>query len=236
MTDKFNRVAKLATQYNDLKSKMEGFIQAKGGQRRDVAACLLLVMETGIRPGNEESAVGYESKRKVGGVWKKGKGLVGGTPVGVVKTFGATTLMPEHIQVRGNSVTLEFTGKRCIEQKISVTNKVLADYLKEAKQYKDGEPVFGVCDCTLRKFVAKSVGKGFKPKDFRTLRANIVASAISDEICQREYPARKSDANAEIKEIAERVSKVLGNTPAMAKRAYIHDMLLNDHLNHRYGI
>lgn len=220
--EKFNRSTKLARQFDKLLKKMDGFIEQTETvtTRVQCALAVKLLMTTGIRVGNESSAEGYKSKRK---------------GVGMIKTFGLTTLQSEHIKFRSGNAYLSFTGKRGIEQSIKISDPRLVSQIKRVLDYNSESGSFlSISGVALRNFVKRSVGSKFTPKDFRTLRANIDGWLFYKELSKRPLPELKRDANAEIKKLTEHVSEILGNTPSICKRSYIDEFLLEFIMEQRW--
>lgn len=224
-SDKFNRAVKLAAMYNELEEKFDR-IAERGNyvteQARLAVACKMM-METGIRVGNEASAEGYMTKPHP---FSKKKPEF-------VKTYGLTTLVQDHILVKGNSAVISFLGKKQVENNFVLRGTLAKQVSCIAENNLD--TLFGVSDYDLTKFIKKHVGRQFTPKDFRTMRANMYASEKFSEICKREQPTTKRQLNAEIKELLEYVSGKLCNTPAVCKRNYIDDLIWDDFVNVRYN-
>jgi len=212
-TNKFNRSAKLLKMFDALDSKLDGIIQrgrATLSEQFRCAVAVKMLMHTGIRTGNENSAEGYHSKIKRS----------------VVKTYGVTTVLGIHATGSGKFIDLNFLGKRQVEQSYRVTNpKIVAPLRLLMQTVEENEVLFGISHYQLTKFVKKSVGKQFMPKDFRTLYANINAWKAYEVIAKRPLPINKREFNSEIREVTEYVAEILGNTPSITKKSYIDDML-----------
>ena len=219
--DKFNRMVKLAYQFERLSDKLDGMIH-RGQYVTDNARCALackMMMYTGIRIGNEGSAEGYVTKPHPNS--KKEPEFV--------QTYGLTTLLPEHVIVDMNGdVHLNFIGKKQVENSFTVKGKLASQLRETLATVEDGETVFEITVRDLTNFVKKYVGRQFTPKDFRTLRANMVAYEKMEEILCRPLPATKSAFNAEVKEIATHVSEQLNNTPGVCKASYIDELLWDE--------
>lgn len=215
--NKFNRAVKLASMFDTLTRKFDGMFERGAGQTETARLALAckMMMYTGIRIGNEGSAEGYMTKPHP--YSKKEPEFV--------KTYGLTTMLREHATVRKGVVYLNFIGKKQVENSF----KLKGELAKQVKVLMDcsekGEPLFSISAYELTKFIKKYVGAGFTPKDFRTMRANMVASDAMRDIFDREQPRTKTERNAEIKEIACKVSEQLNNTPSVCKKSYIDDML-----------
>lgn len=217
--DKFNRVVKLASMFEQLSDKFDGMIE-RGNYQTDNARLALackLMLYTGIRIGNEGSAEGYMTKphpnSKEEAQW--------------VQTYGLTTMLPDHVSVKRQKVQFMFLGKRHVDNYFEVTGQ-LAKQMKMYLRMYEGETLFDITAYELTKFIKKSIGRQFTPKDLRTLRANMLAFDKLMEITNRDLPTTKSEYNAEVKEIATYVSEHLNNTPGVCKKNYIDSMLFDE--------
>lgn len=218
--DKHNRMVKLAVKFEELSEKFDRMIE-KGDYVTDMARCALackMMMFTGIRIGNESSAEGYVTKPHPNS--KKEPEFV--------KTYGLTTLLPEHVLVKGRKVYLNFIGKKQVENSFVLTGELAKQVKEVLKTVEQGETLFEITEYELTKFIKKYVGRRFTPKDFRTLRANMYAYEKFEEICGRELPSTKREYNAEVKEIATYVSEHLNNTPGVCKASYIDSCLWDE--------
>lgn len=215
--DKHNRMVKLAVRFEELSEKFDGMI-TRGKyvtlQARLALACKMM-MYTGIRIGNEDSAEGYVTKPHPNS--KKEPEFV--------QTYGLTTLRPEHVLLKGRKVYLNFIGKKQVENSFTLTGTLAKQVREVYNTVEQGETLFEITEYELTKFIKQYVGRQFTPKDFRTMRANMYAWEKFSEICERELPSTKSEFNKEVKEIATYVSEHLNNTPGVCKASYIDSML-----------
>ncbi len=228
-TGKFNRVAKIQKMYLEIDKKLRNFCSIeRNTERKACAFAVLMMIECGIRIGNEDSANGYVSKAK------KTEGQT-------LYTYGLTTLLKEHVTFDNGKMILKFIGKKSVAHEIEITDSFLVKVGKEFYDvgnvrwlnYDDQQEV---TDDLVSNFIKKSIGHGFSAKDFRAFRANVEAARLSQKIIAEENKqlTKKKDVNQEIKRIVVDVSHVLGNTPGIAKKAYINGEILNRHINH-YG-
>lgn len=222
--DKWNRAVKLASMFESLSEKLDGIIE-RGSYVTDNARLALackMMMYTGIRIGNEDSAEGYMTKPHP---YSKEEPKF-------VKTYGLTTLLPGHVEFRGRKAYVAFLGKKHVDNTFVVTGE-LAKQLRTLARAYNGNTLFGITDYELTKFIKRYVGSRFTPKDFRTMRANMYAWEKIEEILSRESPSTKKERNAEVREIAEFVSDKLNNTPAVCKRSYVDAYMWNEFENLR---
>ena len=88
------------------------------------------------------------------------------------------------------------------------------------KKTGDNDQLFkNVSDDSLRSYVDKFDGRGFKTKDFRTKIANDTAEKAMSEISR---PKNEKEYKRSIVKVAKIVAGKLGNTPAVALKSYIN--------------
>lgn len=221
---KFNRISKIAKNYNKIYAKLISFLKnEKNPLKQKLAYGCMLLLKCGIRIGNEKSSEGYVSKIK-------------GFEGQLVETYGLTTLKPQHVSFKDNKMFLDFVGKKLVEQSIEINEQLLIEYGQKFYELnKNKETWLNIDAYELTKFVKKVIGKRFTPKDLRTLRGNIEAFKISEEISKRQTLEKKKEIKKELKEICEKTSEYLGNTPAICKKSYIDKRLLEYHYKLRYN-
>lgn len=216
--DKFNRATKLAYRFEELDAKLRGIVQRGIVSNTEHSRCslaLLLMMNTGIRLGNEGSAEGYYTKPHP---HQKDQ------TVRFVQTYGLTTLKPEHIEiVNYKKCLIDFVGKKQVANSFVVTDKELVRWLAILKDYSLGDagelPVFGITPYMLTKFVKKHVGRAFSPKDFRCMKANLYAWEFANEM---KWPCHtKKETKQQIKTMYDKVAQMLNNTPGVCKKSYV---------------
>lgn len=218
---KENRAAKLISMWPALKRKLEGMV-IRGNGRTEQSRCayaILVMMETGIRIGNEDSAEGFVCENK------HDKERYGKT----VQTFGMTTLRGEHVDYEPRAlgrITLSFTGKKHVAQCLTIRNRTLVRFCPVVMD----EELWlgGITDAQLRKFVKRYVGRGFSPKDIRTAKVNI---EFVDRFAANYGKAfaeatRKSDRKKIVSDCIAEVAEVIGHTKAVCRSAYLSKPLL----------
>lgn len=224
--NKFNRVNKLASMYTELHKKFNNMAERGMNSCSETYRCAvatLLLMETGIRVGNESSAEGYNTVPHPHAKNQETK---------FVKTYGLTTLLREHIhEGRDGTMYFYFVGKKQVENTFIVPNN-LRRYVSDIYNNCNEDPMFGVTDYQLTKFIKKYVGKQFTPKDFRTLRANIYAyNYMKNWFLNSENswssPPLKKEINKLRNDVATLVSEDLNNTKGVCLKSYINADLFN---------
>jgi len=136
-------------------------------------------------------------------------------------SFGATTLRQRHVNVSGKTVKLRFKAKSGKTAEVSVTDRRLAHFVRKMEdlpgqrlfQYldDDGEP-HAVGSAEVNDYLCEAMGEHFTAKNFRTWHASAIAFGLLAE----------ADGQLSIKALMEEVSDKLGNTPAIARKSYVH--------------
>ncbi|OAI54958.1 DNA topoisomerase I [Planctomycetaceae bacterium SCGC AG-212-F19] len=180
--------------------------------RQKVLATVVTLLEaTLIRVGNAESA------RQNG-------------------SFGLTTMRRRHVKVAGASIHFRFRGKSGIQHSIDVTNKRLAQIVKQCQDL-PGQELFqyldmvGAChtidSADVNHYLEEMSGQAFTAKDFRTFVGTVLAARAL-----REFEAFDSQTQAKqnVVRAIELVAKRLGNTKTVCRKCYIHPAIIDAYL------
>ena len=130
--------------------------------------------------------------------------------------YGTTELQARHAKISGNKVELEFVGKSGKLWRLDITEPDIKKTLIDLKDGKaDQDNLFTI----KRRHIDKQVKKyKILPKDLRTYAAG---KTFVEQAANFPVPTTLSElANIE-RQLFERVSKVLHNTPGMAKKSYV---------------
>ena len=193
---KFARISELIPKFAAIEK--QNAANRRSGDKGEVAHAdaTALIMAMGVRPGSDKDT---QSK---------------------VKAYGATTLEGRHVLIDGDQVRLQFTGKKGVNLNLPVDDPDVAKMLRSRKQSAgdDGKLFGDVSDSSLRDYVHKLDGGGFKTKDFRTYVGTSTAQRMVEA---QQAPADVKGYKKTVMQVAKAVSAKLGNTPAMALSAYI---------------
>ncbi|MBN9562951.1 MAG: DNA topoisomerase IB [Alphaproteobacteria bacterium] len=152
-------------------------------------------------------------------------------------SFGLTTLRNRHVRVDGNRLAFDFRGKHGIKHHIDLRDRRLARIVKRCRdipgqdlfQYlgEDGEP-HSVDSEDVNDYLREISGEEITAKDFRTWAAtNLAALALTElEAFDTQAKAKKNVVHA-----VEAVAKLLGNTPAICRKCYIHPAIFDGYLD-----
>jgi DNA topoisomerase-1 len=137
------------------------------------------------------------------------------------KSFGATTLRQRHVNVSGQTVRLRFKAKSGKTAEVAVTDRRLAHFVRKMEdlpgqrlfQYvgDDGE-VHPVGSAEVNDYLCETMGEHFTAKNFRTWHASVIAFGL----------LARAEGQLTLKALMEEVSERLGNTPAIARKSYVH--------------
>lgn len=188
-------------------------LKRRGLPREKVLATLVQLLErTFIRVGNQE----YARENK---------------------SFGLTTMRSRHVQVRGATVRFRFRGKSGKEHDIDTEDRRVAKIVKKLQDL-PGQEVFQYLDekgerhrvtsDDVNEYLREITGEEFTAKDFRTW-AGTVMTAMA--LRAQEPFQNKSEARQNVKAAIGAVAKMLGNTPAICRKCYVHPAVLETYLD-----
>jgi DNA topoisomerase-1 len=148
------------------------------------------------------------------------------------RTFGICTLCKAHVRIDGDSLFFTYTGKRRVDQRRVVADTPLVGIIREVLelpgerlfQYIDEEGrVRGVTPAAVNRYLERILGARYTSKDLRTFGGTVRAATILADIGPA-AGAREAKKNVVL--CSRLVAAELGNTPAIARRAYIHPVVL----------
>ena len=195
-----------------LKHFEKGYSDKKSSTRmQDAHACMAVITHTGFRAGAEEH------------LEKSG-------------TRGANTLAIENVKVNGSRVEFSFIGKKGKENTGFVEDAKLASFIKgRMKGKKEGDQLFSCTYQDLNNLCkAAPFGSDVTPHNFRTVAATVKAA---EELANRPVKLTGDSTHdlpmieKAINDASKAVAEHLNNTPAMAKKSYIHPALVQSYLN-----
>jgi DNA topoisomerase-1 len=205
---KYDRLIAFGLALPRLRTQVEHDLARRGLPREKVLAAVVRVMEiTLIRVGNEEYAK-------------------------TNKSFGLTTLRDRHAKVGAARTVFEFRGKSGKMHTTGFSDRRLARIVK-ACQDLPGQRLFQYLDdnghrhavesADVNAYLRDALGEDFSAKDFRTWAGTLAAARalVTLPECSTEGEAKKNVVTC-----VKAVSGILGNTPAVCRKAYIHPVVL----------
>lgn len=210
---KFDRMIAFGKALPRIRRRVERDLRRRGLPREKVLATVVKLLETTlVRVGNDE----YARENK---------------------SYGLTTMQDRHVRVRGDAITFTFRGKSGRKHVIDVNNRKLANIVRKCRdlpgyelfQYVDesGEPV-DVTSTQVNEYLREIGGEGFTAKDFRTWAGTVLAARALKEF---EQFTSEREAKRNLGSAIDAVSRMLGNTPAICRRCYVHPVILRTYLD-----
>jgi len=199
---KFDRLAEFGLRLPAVREDVEGHLKGRRLSRNRVLAAVTRLLDTSlIRVGNEAYVADND-------------------------TYGATTLLPEHVVDRDGEMVLEFTGKGGVDHALVVRDpgvrRVIGQSLDATPGDLFGYEVKGVWhDVTsddVNEYLRGLAGEEVSAKDFRTwggtahVTGHLGPVAVGEDI---------GDLDRLELEAIDLAAEVLGNTRAVARTAYV---------------
>lgn len=211
--NKYERMALFGAALPKIRKRVEENLKLSGLQRDKVLATIVQLLErTFIRVGNEE----YARENK---------------------SFGLTTLQDRHVAVKGTKVRFRFRGKSGQTHEIDISDRRIARTILKLQDLR-GQDLFQYIDDDgkvqdiksqdVNAYLREITGDDFTAKDFRTWAGTVLAGIALNAVGAFET---KKQAKANVKEAIGAVSKMLGNTPAICRKCYIHPAVLESYLD-----
>jgi DNA topoisomerase IB len=204
--EKHERILRFAARLPDLRARVKADLAQEGMPKTKVLACAVRLLEQGtFRIGGE--------------VYAEENG-----------SYGLATLRKHHVKVRGDTVEFDYDGKSGQHRQCSVVDADVRNVLvtlrrrrgsadTELLAYRDESGHWvDVRSEDINDYLHDVLGDEFSAKDFRTWVGTVLAAVLLAE----EGPAatdteRRRAVTSAVKAVADH----LGNTPAVARSAYI---------------
>lgn len=215
--DKFERMIAFGKTLPIIRKQVNQALALPGlPQEKVIATIIHLLQLTLIRVGNSE----YVKKNA---------------------SFGLTTLRNRHVQINGSDIQFQFKGKSGITHVINVSEKRLANIIKNIRdlpgqdlfQYVDESNMrHAISSSDVNDYLRKITGENYTAKDFRTWFGTL-HTAI--ELMKYEAFSSEAEAKHNIVETIKIVAKKLGNTPAICRKSYIHPVVFSCYLDRTFS-
>lgn len=214
---KFERLLDFARVLPRIRKHCEEDLAQPGLSREKVLATVVRLLETTlIRVGNDEYAR-------------------------LNRSFGLTTLRNRHAVVTGTRIRFRFRGKSGRQHEVGLRDRRLANVIRRCQdlpgqelfQYvgEDGEP-HDVASDDVNAYLREISGADVTAKDFRTWAGTVLAYRALRAL------APGTDDRSARRNVVEAVrftSDRLGNTPAVARKSYVHPAILEAYLEGSIG-
>ncbi|MGV8931606.1 MAG: DNA topoisomerase IB [Luteimonas sp.] len=208
---KFDRIVAFAQALPKLRRRLRADLKLRGLPRDKVLAIVVSVMaDTLVRIGNDQYARSN-------------------------KSYGLTTLRNRHVAfLRGGRARLAFNGKGGQQQDVELGDARMVKLVRACQelpgqalfQYRDDDGTLQPVDSgEINDYLRAAMGEDFTAKDFRTWGATLQAFRLFAATplptpAHGETPSESALAAAQ-NEVVKAVAAILGNTPAVCRKAYI---------------
>src|SRR5438876_7789599 len=212
--NKFGRLADFANALPKIRRRVAQDMRLPGLPREKVLAAVVGLLErTFIRIGNEE----YARENK---------------------SFGLTTMQGRHVTVKGDRLRFRFRGKSGRAHEVDMTDRRIAKIVSKCQdlpgqdlfQYIDDGEVRDVASQDVNDYLREITNENFTAKDFRTWAGTVLAAIALN--AQGEFETKKQ-AKANVKTAVCAVAQLLGNTPAICRKCYVHPAIVEAYLSGR---
>lgn len=211
--NKYEKMVVFGQALPKIRRRLARDLKRRGLPREKVLATVVQLLEkTFIRIGNEE----YAKENK---------------------SFGLTTLRNRHVDVKGGTVRFQFRGKSGVEHDIDVDDRRVAKIVRKMQEL-PGQEVFQYLDENgekhrvisddVNQYLHDITGEDFTAKDFRTWAGTVMAAMA---LQSQELFENKSQAKKNVKAAIGAVAKMLGNTPTVCRKCYVHPAVLETYLD-----
>ncbi len=160
---------------------------------------------------------------------------IGGDVYAESGAFGLTTLERRHVSARNGRLVFDFVGKSGIEHRIEIDDPLAISAIDTMRRrrggsdrllaYKEARRWVDLDASRVNDYLRTSIGEDLTAKDFRTWHATVLAAAA---LAASEEPgATKASRARAVRAAVVEVSEFLGNTPTVAKSAYIDPRVID---------
>ena len=144
-------------------------------------------------------------------------------------SFGLTTMRKDHVSKHGDALRFCFVGKSGVEHTIDIDDRAAIEALQvmrkrrgggdELLAWKDGSHWRDLGASDVNDYIRTCFGIEATAKDFRTWHATVIAAAA---LAETEEPGEtKASRKRAVSSAMKEVSEFLGNTPTLARTAYV---------------
>jgi DNA topoisomerase-1 len=210
--NKFWRLADFAKVLPNIRRRVAKDLKLPSLPRQKVLATVVRLLErTFIRVGNEE----YARENK---------------------SFGLTTMKSRHVTVKGARLRFRFRGKSGRHHEVDVTDQRIAKIVSKCQdlpgqdlfQYVSDDGAVGdVTSQDVNDYLREMTNENFTAKDFRTWAGTVLAAIALNAQGKSET---KKEAKTNVKTALCAVAQLLGNTPAICRKCYVHPAIVEAYM------
>lgn len=214
---KFERLLEFATALPRIRRRCDRDLAKRGVPREKILATVVRLLEmTLIRVGNDEYAR-------------------------LNRSFGLTTLRGRHASVSGTAIRFRFRGKSGRQHEVGLRDRRLAAVIRRCQEL-PGQELFGYLDADgvvhdvgsedVNEYLREISGIDVTAKDFRTWAGTVLAYRALKALAPG---TDERSARRNVVEAVRLTSDRLGNTPAVARKSYVHPAIIEAYLDGSIG-
>ncbi len=151
--------------------------------------------------------------------------------------IGLATIRKDHVIVREDGAEFDYPAKGGLRRRLVITDRPSVELLRTLRRrrgggaqllaYRNGRRWHELRSDEINEYLKDRLGEDFSAKDFRTWNATVLAAVSLAADGRETKAARKRATDAAVRKVAE----MLGNTPAVARRAYIDPRVFDRYLS-----
>lgn len=203
--DKHDRVLDMARALPRLRRRLQRDLAGEGMGRDRVLACAVRLLELGLfRVGGEAYADDNGS-------------------------YGLATVRKGHVRAQGDELRFDYPAKGGQRRVVTIGDPDVAAVVRALKRRRGGGPELlaykdergrwvDVRSSDINAYLQEALGEGFSAKDFRTWIATVLAAVGLAAEDGAESDRQRQQA---VRRVVRDVARQLGNTPAVARSAYV---------------
>ena len=213
--EKFRRMISFARALPRLRRRVASDLDRDDPSRERILACAVRLLDVGLfRIGGEEYA-------------ENGGGL------------GLATIQKQHVKLNNGSVIFDYPAKGGARRIQTINDAACAGVIRDLMRrrgsssellaYRNGHHWVPVRSDEINDYLKRHAGEDFSAKDFRTWHATVLAATAL--AAGGGDPQSKAARRRTINQALQSVAELLGNTPAVARRAYIDPRVFDRYLS-----
>lgn len=201
---KFYKMAAFGKVLPKIRAQVDKDLDKRGmPQEKVVALVIRLMEETHIRIGNDA----YAKKNK---------------------SYGLSTLRSRHVEISKGKMKFHFSGKRGIENTVSVTDKKLIRLVNQCeeipgwevfKYYDEDGKKHSIDSGMVNHYLQELSGELFSAKDFRTWSATKI---FFESLREMGYTEEEKQNKKNILQAYDTAAEALNNTRSVCRSYYVH--------------
>jgi len=210
--NKYDRMVSFARVLPKIRKRVRRDVRRAGLPREKVLATVVQLLEcTFIRVGNDE----YARQNK---------------------SFGLTTMQDRHVQVKGTRLRFRFRGKSGRYRQVDFTDRRIARVISKLQDLlgqelfqfvDDAGEIHDITSQDVNDYLREITDEYFTAKDFRTWAGTVLAAMALH--AQEKFETKKQ-GKTNVRDAIAAVAEMLGNTPAICRKCYVHPAIIENYL------